>query len=171
MASVASGGATDRIVARTLFKVLRAGSGTPARYSSMPFGAALPFMPEPRLPDFTFLIQLSPGRSFKLNNLTKLPRRPSTRNVVVLGSASAVGRLMLVVSAYFMHIDGRLGRRPRTGWRAKVPPGTIDFPTGRAVFLREQKRRRVAGPATQRDLASQDTSDYSNVLYTLVNHL
>jgi len=35
MISVASRGAADRIAARTLFKVLRAGSGTPARYSSM----------------------------------------------------------------------------------------------------------------------------------------
>ena len=35
MTSVASGGRTERIVARILFKVVRAGSGTPARYSSM----------------------------------------------------------------------------------------------------------------------------------------
>src|SRR6266852_4446809 len=38
MASVASRGAAARTAARTLLKVLRAGSGTPARYSSMFFG-------------------------------------------------------------------------------------------------------------------------------------
>src|SRR5713226_1948186 len=57
MVSVASRGAADRIAARTLFKVLRAGSGTPARYSSMLFGAPLPFAPEPRLPDFPFFMR------------------------------------------------------------------------------------------------------------------
>src|SRR5207245_4698749 len=54
MVSVASGGTADRIAARILFKVLRAGSGTPARYSSTFFGAPLPFAAELRLPDFTF---------------------------------------------------------------------------------------------------------------------
>ena len=39
MTSVASGGTTERIVARIVFKVVRAGSGTPAKYSSMLFGA------------------------------------------------------------------------------------------------------------------------------------
>src|SRR4029077_9923081 len=39
MVSVASRGTAERIAARTLFKVLRAGSGTPARYSSTLFGA------------------------------------------------------------------------------------------------------------------------------------
>src|SRR5664279_2259620 len=34
MASVASGGAAARIVARILFNVVRAGSATPARYAS-----------------------------------------------------------------------------------------------------------------------------------------
>ena len=43
MTSVASGGTTDRILARIVFKVVRAGSGTPARYSSMLFGASLVF--------------------------------------------------------------------------------------------------------------------------------
>src|SRR6266852_3020831 len=43
MASVASGGTADRITARTLFKVLRAGSGTPARYSSMFLGTEFVF--------------------------------------------------------------------------------------------------------------------------------
>lgn len=54
MVSVASDGTADRIAERILFKVLRAGSGTPARYSSTFFGAPLPFATELRLPDFTF---------------------------------------------------------------------------------------------------------------------
>ncbi|SRR6266851_1174789 len=51
MTSVASAGTTDRIAARTLFNVLRAGSGTAARYSSTVLGTALPFASEPRLAD------------------------------------------------------------------------------------------------------------------------
>src|SRR5437879_2875066 len=57
MVSVACGGTADRIAARILFKVLRAGSGTPARYSSTFFGAPLPFATELRLPDFTFFMR------------------------------------------------------------------------------------------------------------------
>src|SRR6202023_2297572 len=57
MASVASDGTADRIAARILFKVLRAGSGTPARYSSTFLGAPLPFAAERRLPDFTFFMR------------------------------------------------------------------------------------------------------------------
>src|SRR6202521_764387 len=56
MVSVASGGTADRITARILFKVLRAGSGTRATYSSTFLGAPLPFAAEPRLPDFTFFM-------------------------------------------------------------------------------------------------------------------
>src|SRR5439155_15086353 len=41
MVSVASDGTADRIVARILFRVVRAGSGTSARYSSMFVGTAL----------------------------------------------------------------------------------------------------------------------------------
>src|SRR6266403_2357723 len=44
MPSVVSGGAADRITARCLPKVPRAGSGTPARYSSMFLGAKLAFL-------------------------------------------------------------------------------------------------------------------------------
>src|SRR6266852_2938474 len=54
MVSVASGGTADRIAARILFKVLRAGSGTPATYSSTFFGALLPFAAELRIPRFHF---------------------------------------------------------------------------------------------------------------------
>src|ERR1700758_539876 len=70
MVSVASGGTADRIAARTLFKVLRAGSATRARYSSTLvealfgefFGAPFPFA-EARLPDFAFFMRhlLQPG--------------------------------------------------------------------------------------------------------------
>src|SRR6266436_5586641 len=57
MVSVASAGTADRIAARILFKVLRAGSGTPARYWSTFFGARLLFAAELRLPDFTFFMR------------------------------------------------------------------------------------------------------------------
>src|SRR5216684_7752684 len=57
MVSVASGGTADRIAARILFKVLRAGSGTPATYSSTFFGALLPFAAELGFPDFTFFMR------------------------------------------------------------------------------------------------------------------
>src|SRR5258708_2630146 len=64
MASVASGGTADRIAGRTLFKVLRAGSGTPARYSSTFFGATFLFAAELRSPAFAFFIQaILQGRS------------------------------------------------------------------------------------------------------------
>ena len=43
MTSVASDGTTERIVARVVVKVVRAGSGTPARYSSILFGTSLVF--------------------------------------------------------------------------------------------------------------------------------
>src|SRR6266478_1011403 len=58
MVSVASAGTTDRIAARILFNMLRAGSGTLARYSSTLFGAPLPFAPELRLPDFAFFMRV-----------------------------------------------------------------------------------------------------------------
>src|SRR5437016_14565248 len=56
MVSVASGGAADRIAMRILLKVLRAGSGIPARYSSTFFGAPLAFAAELGPRDFTFLM-------------------------------------------------------------------------------------------------------------------
>ena len=46
MVSMASGGTAERITLRIFCKVLRPGSGTPARYSSTFFGAALPFVRE-----------------------------------------------------------------------------------------------------------------------------
>src|SRR5437870_12627105 len=56
MVSVASGGAADRIAMRILLKVLRAGSGIPARYSSTFFGAPLAFAAELGPPDSTFFM-------------------------------------------------------------------------------------------------------------------
>ncbi len=44
MVSVAWGGTAERMISRILFKVLRAGSGTPSRYSSMFFGIFVFFM-------------------------------------------------------------------------------------------------------------------------------
>jgi hypothetical protein len=57
MASVVSRGTADRMAARIFFKVPRAGSGTPARYSSTLFGAPLPLAAELRLPGFTFFMR------------------------------------------------------------------------------------------------------------------
>src|SRR5216684_1689029 len=57
MASVASGGPAKRITARILFKVVLSGCGTPARYSSTFFAAALLFVDEARSPDFVFFIE------------------------------------------------------------------------------------------------------------------
>src|SRR6266566_2599650 len=54
MTSAVPAGTAVRIAARTLLKVLRAGSGTPARYSSTSLGAPLPFAAERSLSDFTF---------------------------------------------------------------------------------------------------------------------
>ena len=54
MVSVASGGRAERIASRILFKAPRAGSGIPARYSSMSFGAALRFAAERRSTDLVF---------------------------------------------------------------------------------------------------------------------
>src|SRR3977135_2005704 len=65
MPAVASAGPAERIVARILFKVLRAGSGTVARYSSTSFGATLAFAVEWLLPDFAFFI------------MGRLPAQPS----------------------------------------------------------------------------------------------
>src|SRR6267143_3166633 len=58
MASVASAGMAERIAARTLFNVLRAGSGTPARYSSTLLGSTLPFAAEPRAVELVFFMRV-----------------------------------------------------------------------------------------------------------------
>src|SRR5260370_13413514 len=54
MISVVSGGTAARIAVRILSNVLRAGSGTRARYSSTLFGAPLRLAAGLRFPDFRF---------------------------------------------------------------------------------------------------------------------
>jgi hypothetical protein len=56
MASVAAAGAAARIAARTFCKVPRAGSGTPARYSSMVAGGGSPLVADPRFAAFVFFM-------------------------------------------------------------------------------------------------------------------
>src|SRR5579859_4151196 len=82
MVSVASRGAADRIAARILRKVLRAGSGTPARYSSMVFGPPpRPFAAAPRLPAFALFMRAT---------LQELPRQ-----VHIPRAAMALGAIAL----------------------------------------------------------------------------
>src|SRR4029077_13564126 len=93
MGSVASRGTTDRITARILFKVPRAGSGTRARYSSMFFGADLRPILEPTLREaallglparrvrcVSFIADLFPPRPLfilRANQTTRRPSRPT----------------------------------------------------------------------------------------------
>src|SRR5271167_3369057 len=79
MTSVASGGTTDRITVRTFSRVLRAGSGTPARYSSTFFGAVLPFI----------------DVSSRASAARLLPRRHRLRHLV--DAVPGCGRLQRVV--------------------------------------------------------------------------
>src|SRR5258707_236146 len=65
MASVVSAGTTERMVARIRFKVLRAGSGTFARYSSTLAGAAFPVEAAPPLPGLALFIRSLPRISFR----------------------------------------------------------------------------------------------------------
>src|ERR1700722_11913308 len=54
MTSVVAFGTTDRITVRKCFNAPRAGSGTPARYSSTFFAATLPFI-QVRLPHLSLM--------------------------------------------------------------------------------------------------------------------
>src|SRR5258708_6101643 len=73
MVSVVSAGTADRIAARILFKVLRVGSGRPARYSSTFFGVPLALAAELRVPDFTFFMrQCYKGLHFESMSLTSM---------------------------------------------------------------------------------------------------
>src|SRR5271166_3409767 len=91
MTSVASGGATERITARTFSRVLRAGSGTPARYSSTFFGAAVLFVPEPGSREILFFMrrktrpQPSPQYEAQSYVRSDLLRRHRLRNLVDAG--------------------------------------------------------------------------------------
>src|SRR5260370_6083970 len=124
MVSVAAGGGTERIKARILFKVVGAGSGTRARYSSMSFGAALRFAAEPRARAFAFFILGIPPSVFISNLRPGLARRRG-----VWTSASGLGacaRLHLVESAaspglrYGEHDEGE-GIPVRPEGRSLVP--------------------------------------------------
>src|SRR6266403_4104507 len=88
MISVASRGTTDRITARIFFKVLRAGSGTMAMYSSVFLGTPPPF----------FIRQILQAPSFLVYAQGSM--RPSCAGV--RASASGIGacaQLLLVESA------------------------------------------------------------------------
>src|SRR6267378_4300011 len=91
MTSVASGGTAERIVARILFKVLRAGSGTLARYSSTSFGATLAFAVERPLPDFAFFIGGRLSRTVKIGCAT-YPRFYFFRPLITLGPLCELAR-------------------------------------------------------------------------------
>ena len=73
MVSVASGGTAERIAVRILVKVLQAGSGTSARYSSTFFGATLALMVEPRALEFVFFIRVVPLGDKRTTNLPVKP--------------------------------------------------------------------------------------------------
>lgn len=90
---------------RIFFKVLRAGSGTPAKYSSTFFGAPLPFAAELRFADFTFFMR---GRCYKSFHLKSMPEitalglgceSPSGR---AFGGAAAVDKSLHL--AYFRSV-------------------------------------------------------------------
>jgi hypothetical protein len=104
MVSVASGGAADRIAARILSKVLRMGSGTPARYSSTLFGAPLPFAAEVRFPDFIFLIR----ESYKKFYFESMPRTIFERFDMKSAIACFTG---VKASGRIAHLRGVTGAR------------------------------------------------------------
>src|SRR5579864_1456613 len=83
MVSVASSGAAERIAARIVFRVLRAGSGTRARYSSTFSGPPLTFAGELRLLDFTFFMRPRTGNVKFQDPVTSSRRldRAGRRNV------------------------------------------------------------------------------------------
>src|ERR1700688_3655480 len=110
MVSVASGGTADRIAARILFKVLRAGSGTRARYSSTFFGAPLPFTAELRLPDFTIFIRadLQAGGSalFRAKRNFAAAFRPSNPSRKSNFGGSRPPSFCLLLAAYSLLTNG-----------------------------------------------------------------
>src|SRR5450631_94795 len=95
MISMASGGTADRIVERSLFKVLRASSGTPAIYSSTFFGATLTFATERRLADFAFFMRAM------LQDLPLPVHAPDERTYEIAGSKSLSGRRLTPGKVHF----------------------------------------------------------------------
>lgn len=71
MTSVASGGTADRIAARTLFKVLRAGSGTAAGWGLHLLDGGIAFTRRPRLTGVCF--SHTPSSSYLLKERTTPP--------------------------------------------------------------------------------------------------
>src|ERR1700674_5867326 len=66
MPSVASGGTAERMVARIVFKVLRAGSETAARYLSTSFEPSSLFADGPRFVEAAFVVGITVALSFRL---------------------------------------------------------------------------------------------------------
>src|SRR5260370_12505463 len=66
MPSVASGGTAERIVARIVFKVLRVGSETAARYLSTSFEPSSLFADGPRLLEAAFFVAITVVPSVQL---------------------------------------------------------------------------------------------------------
>jgi hypothetical protein len=66
MPSVVSGGTIERIVARIVFKVLRAGSETAARYLSTPLEPSTFFADGPRCVEAAFLVGITVVCSLQL---------------------------------------------------------------------------------------------------------
>ena len=125
MPSVVSDGATDRIVARILFKVLRAGSETLARYSSMVFGTDLPFLVIPMPRDAGFgMVDL----------LTVVPVCPLDRNADGVHACCQEGPQLCDPELHH-----NAGFNPRT-----TPPFAILFssPTTRISFPSLLRHRR-----------------------------
>src|SRR5438552_6483886 len=96
MTSAVPVGTAVRIAARTLLKVLRAGSGTPARYSSTSLGAPLPFAAERSLSDFTFFMRAM------LQELQRQVHAPNPDNP----DSEACVRLRLAFLLFFGLFDG-----------------------------------------------------------------
>src|SRR5258707_874178 len=103
MISVASSGTTDRIAARILPKVPRAGSGTPARYSSTLFGALLTSAAGPRLLGFSFFIPaMLQGLPFQIH------ASPSAEwsGANLISSCIGPFRLVRIFLLYFRQVHG-----------------------------------------------------------------
>src|SRR5258708_7580116 len=102
MVSVVPGGTAVRIAARTLFNVLRAGSGTPARYSSTFFGAPLPFAAERRSCNFTFFMAHDATRTSTSSPRSIRPDDQAARS----GVAAVRVALRLALLLFFGLFDG-----------------------------------------------------------------
>src|SRR5437660_10500771 len=105
MTSVVPRGAADRIAARILFKVPRAGCGTRARYSVTFLGAPLPFAAERSLPDFAFFMPAMLQESFNASLCLGPARTRSTSKMQEL-SGHGLNKVDKVAAGRF---ETRLG--------------------------------------------------------------